>query len=344
MPKRRRRFSRRHGFALLVLACLVVGLGFVTVTAVSGFTSSAGTAGRSAAAAKLLASGSSHNTPYLLYRDLSSPGELHAEVALTALDRPGARPTRAGLGCERVYFAAGHGLCLAFDADPIPGYRAKFFGPDFRVQHSIGLEGYPSRARVSPDGRYGAFTIFVAGHSYRASQFSTRTAILDMRTGRYFAKNLESFDVTRDGQPIRSRDFNFWGVTFADDSSKFYATLWTKGKTYLVAGDLRTRAMRVLRENAECPSLAPDGTRLVYKKRIGGDGAWRFYVLDLASGRETPLADTHARDDQVDWLDDRRVAYGSNGKIWAVPADGTGSPEVLVEHASSPSVVLPTGG
>lgn len=329
---------------MLVLVCVCVAVGFVTLAAVSRFTSPAGAAGRAAAAARVLAAGSSQDAPYLLFRDLSSPGELHAELALLPLNRPGAPRTLAGLGCERVYFAAGHGLCLAFDVDPIPGFKAKIFGPDFQVRKSVGLEGFPSRARVSADGRYGAFTIFVSGHSYHDLQFSTRTAILDMRNGSYVAKNLETFDVTRNGQRIRSRDFNFWGVTFAGNSSRFYATLWTKGKAYLVEGDLRSRAMRVLRENAECPSLAPDGTRLVYKKRINASGVWRFYVLDLATGRERPLADAHSRDDQVEWLDNERVAYGAEGKIWALPADGSGSPEVLVEHASSPSVVRPTGG
>jgi hypothetical protein len=243
-----------------------------------------------------------------------------------------------------VYYAAGSGLCLAFEVDPLPGYRAQVFGSDFKVRGTHGLEGFPSRARVSPDGRYGAFTIFVSGHSYRDLQFSTRTGILDMRTGKYLVKNLESFKVLRDGHEIRSRDFNFWGVTFARDSGKFYATLWTQGSAYLVEGDLRTRTMRVLRENAECPSLSPDETRVAYKKRSNGTGPWQFYVLDLASGRETPVADTHSRDDQVEWLDDNRISYGGNGKIWVVPADGSGSPKVLVDRAYSPAVLRASAG
>jgi hypothetical protein len=32
-------------------------------------------------------------------------------------------------------------------------------------------------------------------------------------------------------------DINFWGVTFARAPGRFYATLGTKGHTYLVEGD-----------------------------------------------------------------------------------------------------------
>lgn len=331
------RITRVHAFVLLVVGCAVLATGFVAVEAVGSWTSSSGAAERAGAAAKVLSRASQVGVPYLVYRDLDAPDE-HVELALVPVDR--SRPAvRAGLGCSRVYMAAGNGLCLAFDVDPLPGYRAKLFGPDLRARSSLGLEGIPSRARVSPDGRYGAFTIFVTGHSYRALDFSTRTAIVDMETGRYVVRTLEDFSVTKDGERIHSRDFNFWGVTFAADGSRFYATLWTKRTAYLVEGTVESRHVRVLRENAECPSLSPDGTRLVYKKREGGHGAWRFHVLDLATGRETPLAETRSRDDQVEWLDDGRVAYGGDGKIWAVPADGSGRPEVLVDRGDSPVVV-----
>jgi hypothetical protein len=340
MPGRGRRFSRKHAFVALLAACIALGVGFVAVAAVGRYTTPAGAAERAATAARILARAQEDGRPYLLFRDLSSPDELHAELALVPLEqRASGSRTRAGLTCERVYYAAGNGVCLAFDVDPIPGYQAKTFGPDFRVRTSIGLEGFPSRARVSPDGRYGTFTIFVTGHSYRDLQFSTRTAVLDMHTGEYLEDNLESFTVIQDGKEIRSRDFNFWGVTFPRDSTKFYATLWTRGTAYLVEGDLRNRTMSVLRENAECPSVSPDGTRVAYKKRADGTGPWRFYVLDLGTGREMPLAETRSRDDQVEWLDDSRIAYGGDGKVWVVSADGSGSPEVLVDRAYSPSVI-----
>jgi hypothetical protein len=58
---------------------------------------------------------------------------------------------------------------------------------------------------------------------------------------------------------------------------------------------------------------------------------------------ETPLAETRSIDDQVIWLDNNTIAYALPGDrapdIWAAPADATGTPRLLVRHASSPSAV-----
>jgi Tol biopolymer transport system component len=109
--------------------------------------------------------------------------------------------------------------------------------------------------------------------------------------------------------------------------------------------------MTVIREGIECPSLSPDGTRIAFKQRSdGGFGpvTWRLAVLDLGTGAVTPLAETRNVDDQAAWLDDDTVMYGlsrTEGSavtdVWAVPADGTGAPLVLIEGAWSPRVVVP---
>jgi len=118
---------------------------------------------------------------------------------------------------------------------------------------------------VSPDGRYGAATVFVFGHSYADANFSTQTTMIDMASGTSLG-DLEEFTTTRDGVTWASEDFNFWGVTFVgEDSDVFYATVRSAGKTYLVEGDVEARTMRVLRENVECPSLSPDGTTIAFK-------------------------------------------------------------------------------
>jgi hypothetical protein len=47
-----------------------------------------------------------------------------------------------------------------------------------------------------------------------------------------------------------------------------FATAASRGETWLVQGSLAARELRTTRENAECPSVSPDGRRIAYKYRI----------------------------------------------------------------------------
>lgn len=240
------------------------------------------------------------------------------------------------LACERVYYAGGEGICMGVAASGVD-YDARLFDSRLQEQHKIGLTGLPSRARVSGDGRYGAMTVFVSGDSYleNPSAFSTRTTILDMRTGEQLGQ-LEQFDVSKDGKPFDAVDFNFWGVTFAKDPNRFYATLGTGGEHYLVEGDVSGRSMRVLRDGVECPSLSPDNTQIAYKSRIGDSDRWHLRVLDLATLKDHPVAESKSIDDQVEWLDDENLAYSDETNVYTVPADGSGEAKLLVKDATSP--------
>lgn len=250
----------------------------------------------------------------------------------------GGRPRQlAGpeLDCERVYYASGRGLCLAA-AETDSGYEATIFNSSLGTLYSLPLDGIPSRARVSSDGRYGAMTAFVNGHAYLENGGnSTETTILDMRTGEEVA-NLEDFKVTREGRAFEAEDFNFWGVTFASDSDRFYATLRTHGNYFLVEGDVAARTLRVLRDHVECPSLSPDGTRIAYKSRIGDENRWQLKVLDVATLRAHDVAERRPIDDQVEWLDDDALVYSDSFDVYTVPADGSGAPRLVVHGASSP--------
>ena len=179
----------------------------------------------------------------------------------------------------------------------------------------------------------------MVGHSYADDDASTHTAIIDMGSGKKLV-DLEDFDVSRDGRVVKAEDRNFWGVTFsAKDSDRFYATMRTGGRTYLIEGSVRDRTAKTLHENVECPSLSPDETRIAYKKRVDASGVfWRFHVLDLETMMETPLAEARAIDDQAEWLDDDTVIYGLDASVWAVPAAG-GAPEELLPDALSPAVL-----
>ncbi|WP_371858658.1 hypothetical protein [Streptomyces chrestomyceticus] len=254
--------------------------------------------------------------------------------------------TTGGPACERFYAAGGTALCLQRRSGIPPASYAVVLDGKLREKRRIALTGIPNRARVSASGRMLSWTMFATGDSYATTSFSTRTSILDTRTG-YLIKNMEDIPLTLDGRRYHSPDVNYWGVTFARDDNRFYATVSTKGRTYLVEGDMRRWAARTLRENLECPSLSPDNTRLAFKKRVreGARDPWQLYVLDLRTMREHPLAERRSVDDQAAWLDDHTLGYalpGSGGKgsdIWTVPADGTGAPTLRVAGASSPALV-----
>ncbi|WP_329404526.1 TolB-like translocation protein [Streptomyces melanogenes] len=265
------------------------------------------------------------------------------ELATVPAADPSGPRTASGVKCLRFYAAAGTGVCLRAERGAVQdGYRAVILDARLEERAHYSLPGIPTRARVSPSGRLAAWTVFVGGDSYAGTDFSTRTAILDTRTGR-LTKTLEDFAIERDGHPYRASDVNFWGVTFADDQH-FYATMATGKKTYLVRGDLTARKVTTLRTNLECPSLSPDGTRLAFKKRVPGlpaDAPWRLYVLDLATMHETPLAEPRSVDDQLVWQDDRTVAYSLPGDygadLYTLPANGTGSPHRLLTAGLAPA-------
>ena len=205
------------------------------------------------------------------------------------------------------------------------------------------LPGVPSRARVSDSGRMVSWTTFVGGESYTSSGMSTRTGVIDTKTGDY-VPSIEHFSVTLDGKPYQAADVNYWGVSFADDDNTFYATLATGGERYLVRGDFKATSIETLATNVECPSISPDGTRLAFKQAIDNDPlrGWRISVLELSTMKVTNLSEARSIDDQPAWLDDQTVAYtfrAADGvpSVWSVPADGTGTPTKLAENAESPA-------
>ncbi|MEV4055314.1 hypothetical protein AB0J55_29275 [Amycolatopsis sp. NPDC049688] len=280
--------------------------------------------------------------PRLLFRSTADADRGH--VATVSTGDPGGPRTVSPLSCTRVYAAGGTGLCLRQDGD-LTTYQLAVLDRGLAVQREIPLVGLPNRARVSASGRMLAWTVFVTGDSYNGGLFSTRAGILDTATGE-LAGTLEDYVVTRDGRPYQAADLNFWGVTFTRDDRHFYATMSTAGHRYLVAGDFAAHTVRTLHENVECPSLSPDGTRVAFKSAVDGDPArgWRPAVLDLATSRVTPLAETRSVDDQPAWLDDHTIGYGvprgpGHADVWSVPADGSGAPRLLIPEAESPAAL-----
>jgi hypothetical protein len=289
--------------------------------------------------------------PFMLYRS-TALGDSYGHVALTYLDSPAGEHRVSPLRCDRVHYAAGTGVCLDIRRGAVTTYRAVLFDARFTTRKAFELAGFPSRARVSPDGRKAAFTVFISGHAYSNPGFTTRTSIVDATTGTMLAEDLETWTVMRNGAVFKAADFNFWGVTFSNKPSKFFATLGTAGQTYLVEGDLETKQLRVIADGVECPSLSPDDTRVAFKHReaIGSQGRfiWHLSVLELATGKVTQLrGEVRNVDDQVEWLDARHILYGmpvdeqqssAETDVWTLESDSSAAPKLLLPFAFSPAI------
>jgi hypothetical protein len=334
--------TRVVAFAVVVVLAALGAVGYV-VRRAGDRAQAEQAAARTETARGTLDPAAVRRVPHLVLRN-TAPGPSYGHVILVPLSDPAGPRAVAEVVCDRVYAVPSGGMCLSADRGVITTYRASVLDAGLRPVRQVKIVGGPSRTRLSPGGRLAASTVFVSGHSYLDSGFSTVTQVVETATGRGTG-NLEEFRIVLDGRPYRNRDVNLWGVTFADDIRTFYATLSTGGSTYLVRGDLDRREMVTLRRNAECPALSPDGRKLVYKKATGSFTArrWRFTVLDLATGVETPLPETRNVDDQAAWLDDRQVMYGvprDGGRIdvWVSPIAG-GTPRMLVPDAESPAAV-----
>ncbi|MFE2283940.1 TolB family protein [Streptomyces sp. NPDC059443] len=282
--------------------------------------------------------------PALYFRDSATGRVAHQPLSAgSPAPVPGESRVSGGPVCDRFHAAGPTALCLRAEPGVLPKTYAIVLDQRLREVRRITVPGIPTRARVSASGQMLAWTVFATGDSYATTAFSTRTAVLDLRTG-YLVKSLEEIPLTVDGVRYHAPDLNYWGVSFARDDSRFYATVSSKGRTYLVEGNMKDWSAKALRQNVECPSLSPDNTRIAFKKKVSEDPAapWRLYVLDLGTMRETPLAETRSVDDQAAWTDDGTVAYalpGTDGRasdVWTVPADGTGAPRLAVAGGSSP--------
>jgi hypothetical protein len=338
-------FNRLLAFGLLCGVCVLAVAAYAVFAIQRNQTQNAVQSADAPAAPAVLASVVAQ--PHILF--LNSPnGDAYRRVAVVPLDQPDGPRYLTPLQCQRVYAGPTQGLCLGnnFVGGVATDYTAYSFDNAFNVTSTYDAPGVPTRDRLSPNGAFGALTVFVTGHSYSDIAFSTSTTLVDIASGQTLT-DLEKFSIERDGVPFQSVDFNFWGVTFARDNDHFYVTLGTGGKTYLVQGQVSTQQGTVLMENVECPSISPDNTRIVFKQRKNGDTrVWHLMVLDLSSMTVSAVpGEDRSIDDQAEWLDDNHILYqvqqeGSIATdIWEATIDGSEQPHVFIHQAVSPAVV-----
>ncbi|GAA1497361.1 hypothetical protein [Paeniglutamicibacter kerguelensis] len=100
-------------------------------------------------------------------------------------------------------------------------------------------------------------------------------------------------------------------------------------------------------ENAECPSVSPNGKLIAYKKRRADSqpAHWDIAVLDIAKGTEQIYPLESGFDDQLEWLDSSTLLFGQprtdnpgDANIVSLKLETGASPQLFIEHAWSPSI------
>ncbi len=268
------------------------------------------------------------------------PGDDYGKVGY--IDRNAERHI-VDVSCVRIDWNTNGALCLD-EGSTITPARGFLLDATLEPQMRFDLSS-PSRASVSPDGTVMAWTGFTLGHSYlEPGEFATITQLISVE--REVGANLETIWTTfdTDGNVIIDSDRNYWGVTFVD-SDRFYATVGYGGTMAIVEGSVETRRLDVRFEDASCPEISPDGSTMVVKEMRGD--TFQLVAIDVATGARRDLGETRSVDDQVEWLDNRRIAYGmaSDGgtdaqpalDIWVLDVAPGSQPELLVPFADSPA-------
>jgi len=244
-----------------------------------------------------------------------------------------------GLVCERVHFAAGHGVCLSAEHAAESSYFAVVFGADFAPAGRSELGGAPTFARVSPDGRLAAASFQTSPPTEEAPIAPSETWLLDTASGKVVA-DLADFDLVRDGVTVTEPEVDYWGVTFKRDGDGFYASVRYGGNIYLAEGSIAAHRLTVLRGGVSAPSLSPDQRHLAFASLVSSLGpTWRFHLLDLSTGVDSELPETRSIDDQMEWMGDDQLLYGLSTDIWSVASSGKTAPLPFLLGGLSPAVV-----
>jgi hypothetical protein len=287
--------------------------------------------------------------PHIVFRN-TLPGPQYGLVAAVPLGDPSGARAFTPITCDRVDVAGAFASCLRTVSGVATTFETDVYDvATWQRTQTWPLPGIPSRTRLSDDGTLVGTTAFVTGDSYATVGFSTRTEIHSTADGSSRG-DLESWHLTVDGKPFTASDRNIWGVTFVDDDTIFVtAASHAAGKTWLMTGSIASQTLTSVVDNAECPSVSPDKTKVAYKKvvdTVNGQPVWAVAVRDIHSGSETLIPSTKGLDDQVEWLDDSTLLYGlprtgqaGTTDVYSVGTTADAQPSLFISGAWSPSVV-----
>lgn len=330
---------------LLLLAVVVATLGAAGAQAFTAYQQSSASQ-QAAPEVRVTSAGAVPAGPFVIFRN-TAPGQGFGQAATASLSEPNGVRTLLGKACDRVYAARNLISCLETRNGMPTTFEAATYDASLQQQGAWPLDGIPNRTRISPDGSLVATTVFVSGHSYSSSAFSTQT-IISPADGSVHT-NLEDYALIDNGARIKASDRNIWGVTFSPGKpNDFYATASSQGNVWLVHGDIDSRTLTIIASGVECPSISPDGQRIAFKKSTSGTlaGARQPAVLDLASGNVTVLGEQRDLDDQIEWLDNGTILYGMprddtgpDSDVWSLSLEPGAAPQLFIEHAWSPAVV-----
>jgi len=274
------------------------------------------------------------------------PGDDYGRLAIRHAD--GTR-TLLERRCLRVHIANEHGVCLSQDDSVVPAYTTTFFPS---VNPGESLKSYasalPSRARISPSGRFSSVTAFATGTSYVDIGEETTTFVtIDEIASKSRLRSTAQMDITSTDERYDNFAAQYWGITFVDDD-EFYVTGYFGTAPEIMRGSLETMTMEPTGWIGSCPSISPDGKTLVFKEQRQ-DGGFDLVAVDVATQEKRPLGETRSVDDQVEWLDNDTILYalhpdgGDNAvqpefDIWMLDIAPGSEPVLFLPNADSPAV------
>ena len=210
---------------------------------------------------------------------------------------------------------------------------------------TVRLPGLPSRARVSPDGRYGSVTAFVSGHSYAQGH------VLDP-DDHHRPGPPEGSRRRRDLQDAQRRQAHgLVGPQRLGRHVRRHPAGASTRPRRPTARRISSRATSPAARPTRCartssarrcrPTARASPTRRSWARRPAPGSCTCSTSRRCATRRCRSRARSTTRSNGSTT---RRVLYAVDGDVWVADADGGGRPRRFIAHAESPVVVRSTSG